>query len=80
MKVTPGKPHIRFVDGAFALYRSRWKSKWPTAACVRGTTVTLLQQHLARDHQRNRFGFGFATPEQHASLAALVYHSQTPWR
>lgn len=74
------KPHIRPAEGAFALYRSRWKSRQPNAACVRGSTVTEIQQRLARRHDRMSFGSGIATPERLASDAAVVYHSQTPWR
>lgn len=78
--ITPVKPHIVYRDGVFSLFRSRWKSKWPTARAVCGLSVTEIQRRLAHEPDRRRFRFGNVSREEQQSFADTVHYSQTPYR
>lgn len=55
-------PHLVFYDGAWHLYRSRWKSQWRKhpyqAACITAPTISALQARLAKAWDRFSFGYG----------------------
>lgn len=75
-----GKPHIRYVGGRFRLYRSFWKSLWPTATAIPGGNITQLQATLARCPDANRSGYMNGKAVRDGSFNDLAYYSRVPWR
>ena len=61
----PPKPHLIHRGGRWCLYQNKWKSQFRDAACISGTTLTEVEQRLAKAH--NNYRFGYRTREnQHA--------------
>lgn len=52
---TGPRPYLVYREGRWLLYRTRWKSQWPTAACISAPTIPELIERLKRNRD-GRFG------------------------